>query len=289
MYHFDFYCKKCRVFENNLLMIQRKILTQPVTVPGKNFKGQKSRITFSPAGKPGWFLDTPEGGVPIDFRIASYRRGRVVLKVGNIELHVWEHIGVLRMLGLDGIIIKVHNPWPPYLTAGQYLDRLLPHIQETTGVLPTITPRRSHSFVCKNKKDAFVSIEPSPDFILSVHSKWKWLPKHSDNFIFKDLMQNEDLLKEILYAKPQALPNRKVPAKTMAFVLRWPHMKNVAWIDDFKTKEEASYAWWLHRVQDSLGELSLCDHQAIPLVSVLFKNIGHNESLICITEVFSKN
>ncbi len=271
--------------KNNLHMIQRKILTQTVTVLGKNLKGRESKITFLQADKPGWFLRTADGDVPIDFRIASYKKGRIVLKAGNITLNIWEHIGVLRMLGVDGVIIVVHDAWPPYLTAGQYFDWLKAHLKDTGETLPIITPKRSHYSPFPNNKCA--SIEPSPDFIFSIRSKWKWLPEFSRNFSLKELLKDKQFLKEVLYAKPQALPTRRLAAKTISVVIRWPHMKNVAWIQDFKTKEEASRAWWLHRVQDSLGELSLCDHRAIPAVHVLFWSIGHNESLECITKVFS--
>lgn len=267
-------------------MIQRKILISPVTIHGRSFLGKKCSISFLPSDIPGWFIRTKSGKIiPIDFRIASYKKGRIVLCEKESPLNVYEHLGALRFTGIDNVIIDTHgNAWTPYLTAGQYLDYFGTALQPTNGYIPTITAKRESCYRSGNALRSLVRIKPLTTLELRIITQWKGLPLNVEHISFNNFSDN--FLSEVFMAKPQGLSQRKLPAQIVS-LFGWPHMKQVAWIDDFDTKADAAYAWWLHRIQDTLGELSLCDHAALPTGYIISYKSGHYESLCAIVQAFS--
>lgn len=268
-------------------MIQRKILTEPFTVPGKDFWGRKSSISFFPTETPGWHLKTSKGIVPIDFNIATYKKGRIIISEKDCPVNVYEHIGANRFAGFDHVgIYNDGYPWSPYLTAGQYLMELSSHARLTDTFIPTIEPKRKGSYCSHNHLDSSVGIKAgSPDLQMNVVSKWEHLPFYHEELSLRTLTENR--LLEIFMARPQGLPKRKLFATIGERFFNWPHMKQVAWPDDFLTVQDVAYAFWLHRVQDIFGELSLADHKALPIGYVTSYMAGHYESLCAIKKAFS--
>ncbi len=267
--------------------IQRKKLIEPVIIPGMNFNGKSSSITFSPYDKPGWWWDTKYNGfVPIDYRIARYKKGRIQLFVPGEVFNILEHLNPLRFDGIDGVAIRMdNNNWPPYYVAAQYLKYFDGKTKKTGEYIPTITVRGDYHYSSSNHLLSEVQIKRSDDFSLFVLSKWEDLPQNGI-LLDAETLFDKKFLKHVFEAKPQGLSNRKVFAKIWQ-LFGWPHMKNVAWKSDFDSKEDASYAWWLHAVQDALGEISLASHEALPVGSFFRFKVGHKQMLEGVKKSFS--
>lgn len=90
-------------------------LTKDVAIEGKDYFGRKARIKFSPTDKPGWWwrYDSQQQPILITADIVQRRFHRLTLYYQKARLHIYEHIGVLRFLGLDQIVIT-STSWPPY-------------------------------------------------------------------------------------------------------------------------------------------------------------------------------
>lgn len=268
-------------------MIRKKLIKE-VTVPGKNFLRQKSSITFLPAGKPGWWLRTKHAGdVPIDHRIARHKEGRIQLCCGGTRLNVWEHIGALRFMGIDGVIVVVHNSWPPFLGGmrGYRPYFLEKGVTVDDGVLPIIKPKKYERYESYNHILATTAISPSEKLVLNVQAKWGDLPWYSERLVVEEI--SNGLWEDIWNSKPQGWPKGRSPFFTLLIRLfKNLNREEVAWIKDFPDEKSASYGWGLHRVQDILGCASLCSHIALPVMQYDSYLAGHKEDLIIHKQCF---
>ncbi len=262
-------------------MIRKKLIKE-ITVTGKNFLRQESSITFLPAGRPGWWLRTKDkGDVPIDHRIARHREGRIQLHCGGTTLNVWEHIGALRFMGIDGVVVVVNNKWPPFLGGMRGYRPYFTQKGVTVddGVLPTIKPKKYDEYESFNHILSSTSISPSEKLVLRVKARWGDLPWYSEDLVIEEL--SDDLWEKIWNSKPQGWHK----GRSLFFTLLIRLFKNlnneeVAWIKDFPDTQSASYGWGLHRVQDILGCASLCSHIALPIMLYGSYLAGHKEDLI---------
>ena len=261
------------------MTIQRKQLIDTVVIEGKDFLGRSSTITFTPHDQPGWWWDTKYSGfVPIDHRIAKNKKGRILLAVPEEELNVWEHFGPLRYTGADGLSVRMdHNSWAPYKTAGEYELYFKGKLKDTGSTIPIVYPQVEYSHNSYNHLLSEVQIKKRDHFALQVVSQWEDLPEYKD--IIGNILYNESFRDQIFFAKTQALSHRKIPAYIAQKIFGWPHLHAVAWKKDFKSSTEASYAWWLHAVQDALGEISLASHTHIPVASFLRIKANHKQML----------
>ena len=284
-------------------------LIETVTVTGPDFFGRNSSITFTPTATPGWYLETedqsfiayPDGSschvgtskkfCPIDHRIAQSKPLTIQISFGTTVVNNWEHIGVLRFMGIDGI--KVSMPkgqkWPPYLGgAGAYYEKISRFLRIQKEELPTIDVKKENGWHYKKRVGSYVEIdEAGPDSLLrlNVIAEWKPLPKHSAEIIVDEKLR-QFLIDKILPSKPQGFPFSRHSLAKVASRFGWPNIDNISWRKNFSKDEEVSYWWWLHRVQDLLGTLSLCSNTHLPIGKVLSKNAGHKADLIVIKKAF---
>jgi hypothetical protein len=268
------------------MTIERNQLIDEVVIPGKDFLGRSSIITFTPHDQPGWWWDTRyHGFVPIDHRIARYKKGRIQLAVPGEEINVWEHFGPLRLTGADGLAVRMdHNSWGPYKTAGEYELYFKGKLKSTGSTIPIVYPSVDYSNHSYNHLLSEVQIKKSDHFSLTLVSQWEDLPMYKDTI--GNALYNESFKNQIFFAKTQALSHRKIPAYIAQKLFGWPHMHNVAWKKDFKSPTDASYGWWLHAVQDALGEISLASHTAIPVGSFMRIRANHKQMLDGVTYSF---
>ncbi len=267
--------------------IKQKLLSRSVTITGKNFLNKRSAITFAPYSKLGWWWKVGDEIIPIDWRIARYKKGRVQLFYKGHVLNVWEHIGILRFLGIDCVLISA-DTWPPYYTALEYFTELSPYLYGTEAILPVVRFPQKGEYASANKLGSYVVLapQPLPDLRLEVVSQWEDLPENKQSILFSKLYETAKIL-EVLSAKPQGLSKRKVPAKVLSTLGIWGHMRTVSWKSDFPSKEVAAIHWGYHRMQDFLGELSLVSHTALPIGAATSYMAGHRETLSAINNVFS--
>ena len=268
------------------MVIERKQLIDEVIIEGRDFLGRSSTITFTPHDQPGWWWNTKYSGlVPIDHRIARYKKGRVQLVVPNEELNVWEHFGPLRYTGADGLTVSMdHNTWGPYKTAGEYELYFKGKLKDTGISLPIVYAQFEYVNRSKNRLCSEVRIKNQDYFSLGLVSQWEDLPEYKDSI--GNNLYNESFRDQIFLAKTQALSHRKIPAYIAQKLFGWPHMKNVAWKKEFKSPEEASYTWCLHAAQDALGEISLASHTDIPVASFLRIKSNHKQMLDGVKHAF---
>lgn len=269
-------------------MIRIKKLIKETTVTGQNFLGQKSSITFKPAGRPGWYLETEDGQIPINHKIAFSKRGRLQLRYKNTVLEVIEHILALKMLiGLDEVVLVVHKKWPPYLGgAGGYAEQLKDCWIQTWNTFETIQPTEKACIELDNKLNTEVSIRKSfgdpKTLTLEICGHWHPLPSYHQ----KITLDNEVVLKYALESKPQGFPTYREYLADLVSFFGWKNKKFVSWVSHYKNPEDASYAWWCHAVQDCLGELALCHHKKIPEAYVLRWCAGHKQTLEAVKKSF---
>ncbi len=267
-------------------------LTKAVTITGPSFLGYTSSITFTPSDQAGWFLKTENGLIPIDHTIATHIPGNIKIESSKTTVKTWEHIGVLRFLGIDGIIISVpeKQKWPPYLGgAGAYYEKLIPYLRIQTNELPTMEVVKENKWKYKKRNGAYVYIEESGVYSaleLFVDAKWKNMPRHHEYILINE-SRRQFLIDKILSSKPQGFPHSRYNVAKIASMFGWPNFKNVAWKKDFSSKDSVAYWWWLHRVQDLLGALSLCSHTDLPIGKVYSVNAGHEADLHVVKTAFS--
>lgn len=281
--------KMLTYIKTNLVMLRKKLIKE-VTIRGKNLLRQDASITFLPAGKPGWYLRTlTHGTVPIDHRIARHREGRIQLHCGDTTINIWEHIGILRFFGIDGVVVIAHNKWPPFLggVRGYYPAFLKDGVlEEENSVLPTIKPLRHDEHQSLNGILACTEISSADSLELQVQAKWGDLPWYKANLAM-DVISSKEWY-EICDSKPQGWPKGRSPLLSLAIRLlkQWTDHGNIAWIKDFKNPEDVAYAWGLHRVQDIFGCLSLCSHKALPAMKFRSYCAGHKEDLKVLKKCF---
>lgn len=265
----------------------RKKLIEPVTVQGKNIFRQHSSITFLPAGKPGWYLRTLAGDIPIDHRIARHREARIQLSHGGISPNIWEHIGPLRFTGVDEAIVIPHNNWPPFLGGMRgYLPEFLKSGKTVEdGILPTISPLQYMRHESHNHLHAATEIIPANKLQLRIRARWGNLPWYDECLTIEEL--SADYWESIWDAKPQGwLKGRNIFFSAGIRLLKTVSKQDVAWMENFTSPEEIARQWGLHRVQDILGCLSLCSHTALPVMRFDSYCAGHKEDLAVVKKCF---
>lgn len=96
--------------------MHRLMLERAVTIEGSDFFGRRAILTINPAKVAGWMLQYTKCGyaVPVDYKIAVYRKRRVTLSYDETRAHVYEHLGALRYMGIDGVMIRPITAWLPY-------------------------------------------------------------------------------------------------------------------------------------------------------------------------------
>jgi hypothetical protein len=275
--------------------MKRIILTDEVTIEGPSFLGNNSRITFTPAGEPGWFMivrgKNVKHKIPINHKIASCLKGRIQLSFGNVVINTWEHIGMLRFLGIDGVCveIKYNESWPPYLGgAGSYYELISKHLKLTGDHLPQIKGSTNVLYKYKSglkRYESYIENGETNILELDVFTEWHPFPIYNRMMVINEITQ-PFLLENVINSKPQGYPNSRFYLSKFISLFGWPNHNYIAWQKDFETDKDVAYAFWLHRVQDLLGGLSLASHTALPTGLVVSYNGGHEGDLYVVKNSF---
>ncbi len=272
--------------------IYRRVLTKEVRVSGPNFLGFKSEIAFVPMDKPGWYFlvkdkNGTEQAIPIDYKIALSKFGTIQIKYENHEMDTYEHLGVLRFLGIDGVGIRKlsKSKWIPYLGgADAFYKQLSDYLKITGELIPRIEPKMQSEWQYPGK-NRFVQIIPSIYLRLKVSAQWEPFPRHYDSIQINE-GSRDFLIEKVLPAKPQGYPSKRYHAAKIASFFGWPNFNNITWPKDL-SPQEFSYQCWLHRVQDQLGGLSLVDHMSLPTGMCMYSyDAGHKGDLEALKKSF---
>lgn len=307
-------------------MILKHRLVKEITVQGKNFWGLRSQLTFAPMphGEPGWFWRPApdENPVPIDVHCAAVQKRRISLAYqgerGTRYLHCYEHIGVLRFTGIDGVIVSVKGfpaGWPPHHGRALELWQAISlHCKDTEEGISWIlipdaetdesgTLARGLTGIDGFRSDGstgFTGLRPNEAGRLSivVHCDYPGINKgalyrcitHSSETDEKESarerLETPDL-KDCLAAYPIGFPKRLYYLSLLAsIVLRWPHHNRTVWSQKHNYAETMELSL-LHRAGDLLGALSLVSHTALPALHAVSYLSGHEPDLDAVKQLYA--
>lgn len=268
-------------------------LKQKVTVRGPNLWHcdlwrSEGQVIFTPSIDKGWWWKI-EGApaVLIDPAVvdvgSKLRRARLVF--GNRKMEVFEHISVLRWLGLCDLLLE-STPWPPHFGRPfDFWQAVKPHCQEDSSrEIKWYTVRKTVKWVYPESRRVrgFTEIRPSTDkrLKLIVTRHYAGLEPRTEEFIFP----NQNLLEKLCLVPSQGWPSYLYyPLKTASMFLDWPHLESAVWIRE-RGREKASWDFLYHGVIDLLGALSLLCRDGLLSADVISFCSGHRADVEAVIE-----
>lgn len=255
-------------------------LQKEVTVTGHDFWGRSAWITFTPAQMPGWFWKTDEKTepLPITLNLVSHHKNRLVLSARDKQLHIYEHIGVLRFLGIDGVIIK-STSWPPY--HGRALElwaALKTQCKESEEEIPWCTIKQSAGWPYPNTKQRRLTfIRPSrhPELNIQIVIEYPTLGRRE---LSVQLPRDREILLQALGAYSQGWPLKRYAVSRLASLLGWPHHTKVTWPQEHPP-ERTLELFALHRLVDTLGAFSTVSNTQLLAGTIISERSGHKADL----------
>ena len=199
---------------------------------------------------------------------------------GHNWLNIWEHIGVLRWTGLDGVFVS-GTRWPPYFgRALEIWEKLAPYCTLTDEPMEWIRPRWKNRWVYANGRSGYVEIEPHKDLDqtgLDIEVKIDYLTLGEETRHFRLPCSTEDW-HTMLASKSPGWPRWRYEVCCLAEKFGWPHMNSVTWPQEMPPSV-ALQQFALHRVGDLLGALSLVSSRKLLSGKVTSYCAGHEADL----------
>ncbi len=265
-------------------------LKQSVMIKGRDYFGRPSWIQFIPIEKPGWFwlfdhdLDL-DGVIPITPDIVSYHFRRLTLEYGKHRLEIYEHIGPLRWLGLDGVIIN-SSTWPPYFgRVYEFWEAIKSYCQQDQNrEIPWFTISKAIRYQYNDgRRNDYLEIQPFDQphlniIIISNYPKFgteeirECFPIVCPEFAFK--------------AYTQGWPTWIYHLSKFFSLLGWPHHDHIYWPQENKSKR-IIHQFAIHRLSDLLGALSLVHPSGFLAANVISYCAGHEADVALIKEAKS--
>lgn len=264
-------------------------LTRRVSFFDRDYFGRWSSMTFSPAECRGWYWRHTPGvdPIPIDWRILRYRWRRLCLYFEGRSLQFYEHIGVLRWMGLDGVIVE-SDTWPPYYGRPAELWSILKSSCEPSQEehFRWVTVERPLIAFCRDsgRPLASTSILPlqRPRLVARIACNYPGLGKRSASFIIPAAG-----LEGLMEVYTQGWPRWLYRLSSLASSFGWPHHRHFTWPQDY-VNSETMHRFILHRMIDLLGGLSLVDHERLLSGKVFSTCSGHFADVELIKQISSQ-
>jgi len=232
--------------------MRRLILVNPVRVRGRDFWGRDAEVVLEPADRPGWFWRVGGEDVPVSPSVVHAERRCLALSHRGERLHVFEHLGALRAIGLDSVRIVAMTSWLPYDgRALSYWNALLPSMQEEGRLRPMAGTL--HESVTRNDgipRRLDVKLGATDSLKITVRVSY---PNWGERTMTRSFPENGGW-DDILAARPLARPPWMRSAARCAALLGWPHYGNVLWPQEAEPEallEELAH----HRILDLLGAI----------------------------------
>lgn len=233
--------------------MRRLMLVNPVRIRGRDFFGRGAEVTLAPAGEPGWFWHVGGEDVPIAPSCVHADRRCLVLRHGEHRLHVFEHLGALRAMGLDGVRITAATSWLPYDGRALQYWRALP---QATAEGEPLRPMSNRLRECVQRNDGIprrLDVKLGTGDALKIAVRVAY-PKWGERTVTRTFPDKRGGWDAIISARPLARPQWLRAAARAAALLGWPHYDNVLWPQDAEPEallEELAH----HRILDLLGAL----------------------------------
>jgi len=265
------------------MKIKKKILTEPITIVGRNVWGFKSYITFTPCNKPGWHFYNPvtKKDIPIDrHHVQCSKMSNLFIRYWRAEMHILEHLLSLRWFGLDGICIS-GSTYPPYWSALEYLNYLEEHgvlaesdeYMKSFPITEEYAYSRPHTYF---QKPRVVILSPSGtphteeefiDMMISVYIDYKEIGTSFKSY------RSIDSFRSVLGTYPQGYPLYRYNLCKILSGFGWPHFGKVVWsqnqASDITLKEFSD-----HRAADILGDLAMISSLGLPSNFIFDSSLG---------------
>lgn len=269
-------------------MIQAYTIDAPVIISGKDIFGRDASITFAPAEQTGWWWKLDNGDlIPITREMVRVKKRRICFCLDEkILLNIVEHITVLRMYGLDRIVISGATLWPPYLTAKELLDKLSPMRLLDYNLMWKPVPNRGF-YMIGNRSSAVVGLEEGGIFIdVIIEYKGVGLMNRACNI---ECMQDVVSIIEA-GARTQGWPLWLYHVARVAQYLKWSHFDKVVWVQEESDKKEVLSLWLDHRMLDILGMIGAMSLTGINVCACKFVSIrgGHKIDHKVLRQAFFK-
>lgn len=230
-------------------MIRTWRLKKPVTIHGKDWFGKESSITMVPHEGSDWWWN----GVKITSEILVPIKRGVSLSIERKSLQEFEHYGVLRYFGLQGVLI-IGSGWPPHF--GRALDVwavIQPMCEVVNEPLSYVTVKDYVHWNYETEIHRYTSIQPinEPLLVVKLYIEYVGIGALSRTYTFP----NDVLLGNVLTAYTQGWPRWLRYGAIVLDKCGWPHYKTVQWAEGKEEYILDQFA--LHRLQDLLGVLSV--------------------------------
>lgn len=230
--------------------MHRYTLSDEVLVCGYDFWGRSTSVLFRPVDKPGWFWQTACGErVLIDHRIAQTKKNRIVLASGSERMHVYEHLGALRYLGLDGILVVPETSWLPYDgSAALFLDACKPKFQRS-GTMRFV--HAAAAFLANGNRHVSYEATRTCGMTIEVGIDYPGIGAEHATY-----HAPHTSLQKVLRTKTQGWPPYRRYAAQIASAFGWPHADSIVWPQEHDPATTRRL-FAKHRALDILGALSL--------------------------------
>jgi len=225
--------------------------------------------------------------IPVDLRLAGYNPFLHLIYLDSpcSRLNIWEHIGVLKLLGLNGVVVE-GSAWPPYHGRPfEIWEALKPHVVETNSDIHWLRPEKRFEWHYPNGRQGFLRIEPHDDpekKSLEIHAilDYKTLGETAIDFSFP----GNGCVEKMFQAKSPGWPRWRYHLCCLASGLGWPHLNSVTWPQRL-SPELALEQFALHRIGDCGGAMSLAHFETLPSAKVTSYCAGHEADLATLSQV----
>lgn len=261
-----------------------KELRNYVTIHGHDLFGRSSEIIFRPSLEPGWWWEPTPGILKkIDSTVARTYGQTIQLEFRRYTLPEYEHIGILRLLGIRDVVISCPTGRPPYFGRALELYRaLLPLLIETKEEPSYVTIGSSVTKTNPKHPNRFTKLYPSygGKLIIDQYSEWKPLPYTQEKHEI-----TEKLILSVMEKYPQGYPHSRYHlSRALSTVGIWKHHKRITWMKSGKGQQQTAWDFHNHRLADVLGALSLIHHLHLPSLHVKTYCGGHKSDMFALKQ-----
>lgn len=232
--------------------MDRYILTKPVDIHGTDFWGRPAFVRLEPTQRRGWYWHVNGLDVQITPELLETRKNRVILRWGDEQLHVFEHLGALRLAGLDNIRIVSKTRWLPYDgSAAIFWNACEPHLSREGELVRYCVDTSVNEYEPNCKR--WVTFMPLNAHTLIVRAFIEY--PRLGHLCIERVLPGDDIV-SILRTPTQGWPPSRRWIAAVASVFGWPHKKHVVWPHEHDT-ETLKLLFARHRILDILGTLSV--------------------------------
>lgn len=266
-----------------MITIMKRKLISEIKVSGLDIFGRDSEITFSPALLDGWFWNLGDFIVPINYLLIKGRLRRLSLEIDRRrELEIYEHIGVLRWTGLNGVVINSKR-FPPYFgRASEMWEVLKRSAVPLDAEVSWVTVKRE---IKVGSSYRYLQILPQskgrqPGLNIRVYINFPKLGSWTCETHLPMALALEDCLRARTLGWPQWLYHFSLLAPNFI----WHHHKKVVWPQDYSTSEILNEIA-MHRLADLLGALSLVSSRHLLAGEVISYCSGHELDILALKQI----